>query len=732
MNYLSVPTWLFTGLGYLGPILAACGGGLLAVAILTSRRGWEPRCRRCTHDLRSADPEAKRCPECGADLSVRGAVSTGRRQIRPVLALTALLVLSCAALAAWRLNPSEMPRIRATVIGWSPLPALIDAVFEGGADAELAEAILVGRLGTIDSSASSAPREIPSGELLDAVLASADRCEEAGRRPLAAVLQSTAVNVIGRLDAAEEQRLLELATAQLIASEGRLTDRLRLALAAGWPEFDGATNREKITQLLASSPEGRRLLELQPGFATPLVSGSIGSLTFQSMFDVIAPVSPRVQRQARTFILGEAMLETDAGVPVRRLPNARDRMFSRRESSGLGVGLLIDAPPGRHRLRISGAVVSTVLLPRVDSSSTVVPMITMDEALKLESAMRVECVGTIEVVPRLYSGIEYTTDAELMARVADMLGTARFADDGDREVSFHEALRRLVGSSTGNTVEPRVRSTVRVEQDGKSELLGGLSGDQYTAGEYPRDIPSTIDLAKPFAVVLSPNSPTNRTATQALHRWNPNHQPVTAARPTVFASFVLRFQNARAAPVVEIVPATLDPAVARKRDDDATRTAVMAWAAWLSPRLASEPGTRSGGKEAGRSRPWISLDGDGKIRFGADGQPTGPSVNPWPADLKLCGWIELRAGDRLVAPIVHAFGSLQNSFGNSLPVPLVDVGPTEALTVRYVPEEAARSSNGGGPFDYLSVPFELRYATNDSTPTLVWLDKVNAASESPP
>jgi hypothetical protein len=60
------------------------------------------------------------------------------------------------------------------------------------------------------------------------------------------------------------------------------------------------------------------------------------------------------------------------------------------------------------------------------------------------------------------------------------------------------------------------------------------------------------------------------------------------------------------------------------------------------------------------------------------------------------------------------------------------VGPTEALTVRYVPEEAARSSNGGGPFDYLSVPFELRYATNDSTPTLVWLDKVNAASESPP
>ena len=732
MNYLLIPAWLFTGLGHLGTILAACGGALLAAALLTSRRGWEPRCRRCTHDLRSADPDAKRCPECGADLSVRGAVSTGRRQIRPFLALTALLVLLCAALAAWRLNPSEIPRIRATVIGWSPLPALVDAVFEGGADAELAEAILVGRLGPVDPRASGAPREILSGELLDAVLASADRCEEAGRRPLAAVLQSSAVKVIGRLDAAEEQRLLELATAQLIASEGRLTDRLRLALAAGWPEYDGATNRERIAQLLASSLQGRRLLELQPGTATPLVPGSIGSLTFRSMFDAIAPVSPRVQREARTFILGEAMLETDAGVPVRRLPNARDRMFSRHESPGLGVGLLIDAPPGRHRLRIWGAVVSTVLLPRVDNSGTVVPMITMDEAMTLEGATRVECVGTIEVVPRRYSGIEYTTDAELIARVADMLGTARFADDGDREVSFHEALRRLAGNPTGNGPEPRVQSTVRVEQDGESELLGGLSGDQYTVGNHPRDIPSTIDLTRPFAVVLSPDNPTTRPTTQALHRWNPTDQTVAAARLTVFASFVLRFQNARTAPVVEIVPTTLDPAVAKKRDDDATRAAVTAWAAWIPPRLASEPGTRRGGDEPGRSRPWISLDGDRKVRRGADGQPTDPSVNPWPADLKLCGWIELRAGERLVAPAVRAFGSMHGSFGNSLPAPLFDVAPTEALTVQYVPDETACPSNAGGPFDYLSVPFELRYATNDSTPTLVWLDKVHEASESSP
>ena len=52
MNLLALPSWLLWPLAHLAAVLALVAGALLALGFFSARRGWEPRCRRCAHDLR--------------------------------------------------------------------------------------------------------------------------------------------------------------------------------------------------------------------------------------------------------------------------------------------------------------------------------------------------------------------------------------------------------------------------------------------------------------------------------------------------------------------------------------------------------------------------------------------------------------------------------------------------------------------------------------------------------
>jgi hypothetical protein len=97
------PTVNWTSL-LLAPLLMLLGGAvLLAIGLRGRRVGDHPVCGRCGFDL-FGNPGAARCPECGSDLGLAGAVRTGHRRRRrgPLWAGGILLLLGVtwAGLAA--------------------------------------------------------------------------------------------------------------------------------------------------------------------------------------------------------------------------------------------------------------------------------------------------------------------------------------------------------------------------------------------------------------------------------------------------------------------------------------------------------------------------------------------------------------------------------------------------------------------------------------------------------
>src|SRR5687767_4520640 len=79
------PLHASSNLVWLTLLLAAVVFGLGAYLALTGyrprRRGDSPHCRKCDYII--AGLETPRCPECGADLSAKGAIVYGERRMRP-------------------------------------------------------------------------------------------------------------------------------------------------------------------------------------------------------------------------------------------------------------------------------------------------------------------------------------------------------------------------------------------------------------------------------------------------------------------------------------------------------------------------------------------------------------------------------------------------------------------------------------------------------------------------
>ena len=75
------PTVSWTSLIFLPLLMLLAGAVLLVIGLRGRRVGDHPVCRRCGFDL-FGNPAAARCPECGADLGVSGAVRTGHLRRR--------------------------------------------------------------------------------------------------------------------------------------------------------------------------------------------------------------------------------------------------------------------------------------------------------------------------------------------------------------------------------------------------------------------------------------------------------------------------------------------------------------------------------------------------------------------------------------------------------------------------------------------------------------------------
>jgi hypothetical protein len=159
-----------------------------------------------------------------------------------------------------------------------------------------------------------------------------------------------------------------------------------------------------------------------------------------------------------------------------------------------------------------------------------------------------------------------------------------------------------------------------------------------------------------------------------------------------------------------------------ERQDDVARKAVENWAATL----ASSGQRRVPRMQRGQAPPiarTLSLAGAMPRDTGADGNPTLQLGFEWPPELCLSGWVELRSGARLATAVVPAFGPMDR--GAALPrdmTPVFPVGDDEPLVVRYTPDAS-------GPFAFVALPFEVRFASATSAAELVWLDGARSRGE---
>ncbi len=725
MNYLLVPAWVFHALQYAAVPLALAAGALLAIGFFSARRGWEPRCRRCAHDLRSADPTKGACPECGADLARIGAVQAGRRRTRPIVAGAGFALLGLTALTAWKLDAAGARMLRGSLVASMPTQTLVDALFEGGDQQPLILSALQQRVG-----ANGATRVLPSGELLDAILRAADRCEEPGRRPLSVVLQSDVRNLLGRLDQAETNALVDRAVQELVESDGTKMSRYLVALALESQGRDDAGLWEKITDKLNATPEGRRVTALRPTTDGQVVAGAVEQITLKPP---LPTKNPRFtmgvkDENALTFVFGEATLESIDGAPRRSLalvPKPRVGISNRDDPS---CELLIDAPPGAYRLKLTGVMARSVLLPRVASVFDAPPPVSVEDAMKLEGSLAFDGSCEMTVVAQSPPVRRFSNEDHLVERAAKSLASCRISrQNGSASIDIDALLgTRQIRSNVKEEPAPAMALQFSARQGGKTWRLGELtaSGGGYSSGIG--SLPREIVLSEPFELIAEPLTAANAGSSGATMRRTSGRRGGTGASVEttyVWATYALKFADATKAPEVVITPMPLVTTTATARSDDATRKLVEGWASALGNGAGQFSSMlRRGGREPIART--IDLNSGAKYRSSGEGEEAVLDLAfAWDKGLYFSGWFELWSGDRLAMSVEPYFGSPAGGTAPPSLTPVFPVANDSVLIVRYRPDERVGIADASGPFAYVSAPFELRFASSASAAELVWLDR---------
>ena len=406
MNWLSIPYGFWIALTYSGVAITFVAGVLVARAVRGKPSGWQPSCRRCGHDLRGVDPDKGACPECGADLARQGSVLTGRpvRCRRSIVAAGVACVAAVAAL--WFLSPPRVLAVRNQLVSSMPVVHLVDVVIWGGAsmeDRDTAGFALRSRLGP---RVGGVARTLPTGELLDAILAAIARCDEPGRAPLTALFESYELaTLLDELDDGEAARLVDLAVAEVIASKGAKTDLVRCAAALEVdPAKGGLSPLVQIMEALRATPEGRAALEPQLVVAGTYAYGQEIDLSIRGPLDGVQQVRrPRDADSVDALILEFAEATPEGApadvVPLRLRESAGQDIWMRDGESAQPI-VIADLPVGKHRLRVKGVIAPRTLLPARDPSRNQRGYgIALEDAAKLEGARPFEKVVSIEIVP---------------------------------------------------------------------------------------------------------------------------------------------------------------------------------------------------------------------------------------------------------------------------------------------------------------------------------------------
>lgn len=702
MNYLAIPDWVWDNLHYAAPLLALFAGAFIIQGVIGARRGWHPTCRRCKHDLRAASAgvggSLTVCPECGADLQPSRAVATGRLRVRPWLVVVGIAFGVTAGYASSTLETGRLRQLRMELIASMPATDLVGEIFNGGKRGNFAFSALQPQLKNRPQSGSS----IPSGVLLGAILDALMHCSENGQLPSIRKIPS---QLFQALDERELTALIPLAVEELLESRGAKRDLLDLLIAATASGDEGETKHlEQLATLLELSPQGKALLQPRPEVRDTPAQGTILDVHFAPLVRLRdanrhGDMDPTVERD---FISDRCELRS-AAASTEALPRAlsviQPRAIDQRHyDAAPHMQVLIDAPPGEYQLKITGVLVPRVLVPRAKFGSLDEPeRPSPTQAAAIEGAIAVDETISVTVRAREVATIHYTQDDAAMVAFAESLASARVKDNRGFSYTFELGSTRSRERGDINVLYA-LRTTAM--QGEVRRAMGSMSGAVNGGSQSSNGIlPKEFDVAKPFEIELQPDPTSDVFSTRSR----------TDGIERLWAKFVLQFANATAKPVVTTVLIPIGEAHGRAVDDDAMRRVLNAYVERLPPR-APDPHRDRG----------LGTTPRDTVRMEPARQDDAALATP-----TMSGRLELFAGERLAAPSVDWFGSITHGRAPEEFQPVFDVANSEPLTLRYTPDVRIGEAVAGGPFDYIGVPFELRYATGTSPPTLVFLESAS-------
>ena len=284
-----------------------------------------------------------------------------------------------------------------------------------------------------------------------------------------------------------------------------------------------------------------------------------------------------------------------------------------------------------------------------------------------------------------------------MVAFAECLASARLKDNRGLGYTFKLGSMQSRERDDINVSYALRTTAVQGEVRGAmGSVSGEVNGDSHSLNGI---LPQEFDVAKPFEIELQPDPTSDAFSTQSR----------TDGVERLWAKFVLQFANATAKPVVTTALIPLGEAQGRAVDDDAMRSVLNAYVERLAPRALDPFRDRGRGTTP---RDTVRME-PARKQYAALATPT------------VSGRLELFAGERLAAPSVDWFGSITHGRAPGEFKPVFDVANSEPLTLRYTPDVRIGEALAGGPFDYIGVPFELRYATGTSPPTLVFLENAS-------